>query len=84
MTLVWHCVALEVNRPSRHLYEDKKVKLSLCLRVVSFKSRPLYSRGKSRGTHWTGGWVNLRAGLHAVEKRIISTLPGIELRPLSP
>jgi hypothetical protein len=23
----------------------------------------LYPRGKDPGTHWTGGWVGLRAGL---------------------
>jgi hypothetical protein len=31
--------------------------------VVSFTPRPLYSLGKSPYTHWTGGWVGLRAGL---------------------
>jgi hypothetical protein len=29
----------------------------------------LYPRGKTPGTHWTGGWVGLRAGLDA-ETRI--------------
>jgi hypothetical protein len=36
----------------------------------------------SPGSHWIGGWVNLRAGLDDVEKRKFLTLPGLELRPL--
>jgi hypothetical protein len=27
---------------------------------------PLYSQGKSPGTHWRGGWVGPRTGLDAV------------------
>jgi hypothetical protein len=38
--------------------------------VVSFTPLPLYPRGIAPGTHWRGGWVDLRAGLDAVEKRI--------------
>jgi hypothetical protein len=34
------------------------------------------------GTHWIGGWLGPRAGLHAAEKRIFLTLPGLEFRPL--
>jgi hypothetical protein len=34
------------------------------------------------GTHWIGGWVDLRAGLDDLEKRKFLTLPGLELRPL--
>jgi hypothetical protein len=34
------------------------------------------------GTHWIGGWVDLRAGLNEMEKRKFLTLPGLELRPL--
>jgi hypothetical protein len=34
------------------------------------------------GTHWIGGWVDLRAGLDDLEKRIFLTLPGLKLRPL--
>jgi hypothetical protein len=30
---------------------------------------PALPRGKGLGTHWTGGWVGLRAGLDAVVKR---------------
>jgi hypothetical protein len=30
------------------------------------------------GTHWPGGWVCPRAGLDAVVKRIIPSLPGLE------
>jgi hypothetical protein len=34
------------------------------------------------GTHWIGGWADLRAGLDDLEKRKFLTLPGLELRPL--
>jgi hypothetical protein len=34
------------------------------------------------GTHWIGGWVDLRAGLDDLEKRKFLTLPGLQLRPL--
>jgi hypothetical protein len=36
------------------------------------------------GTHWLGGWVSPRAGLDAVEKGKILTLPGFEPGPSSP
>jgi hypothetical protein len=39
-------------------------------------------RERAPGTHWTGGWVDLRAGLDDLEKRKFLTLPGLELRPL--
>jgi hypothetical protein len=32
--------------------------------------------------HWTGGWVDPRAGLDDAEKRKFLTLPGLEFRPL--
>jgi hypothetical protein len=32
---------------------------------------------RAPGIHWTGGWLGLRAGLEAMEKRKILTLPGI-------
>jgi hypothetical protein len=32
---------------------------------------PLYLQGESPGTHWIGGWVCLRAGADAAEKRKI-------------
>jgi hypothetical protein len=50
--------------------------------VVSFTPRPFYPREKSPGAHWTGGWVDPRAGLDDVEKRKFLTLPELELRPL--
>jgi hypothetical protein len=50
--------------------------------VVSFTLRLLYFRGKTRGTHWIGGWVDPRAFLDDVEKRKFLTLPGLELRHL--
>jgi hypothetical protein len=34
------------------------------------------------GTHWIGGWVDLRTGLDDLEKRKFLTLPGLELRAL--
>jgi hypothetical protein len=34
------------------------------------------------GTHWIGGWVDLRAGLDDVVKSKFLTLLGLELRPL--
>jgi hypothetical protein len=37
---------------------------------------------RAPGTHWIGGWVDPRASLDNVEKRIFVTLPGLELRPL--
>jgi hypothetical protein len=30
---------------------------------------------RTPGTHWTGGWVDLRTGLDALEKRKLLTLP---------
>jgi hypothetical protein len=38
--------------------------------------------GSAPGTHWIGGWVDLRASLDDVEKRKFLTSPGFELRPL--
>jgi hypothetical protein len=37
---------------------------------------------RAPGTHWIGGWVDLRADLDDLEKRKFLTLPGLELRPL--
>jgi hypothetical protein len=37
---------------------------------------------RAPGTHWIGGWVDLRAGLDDLEKRKFLTLPGLELQPL--
>jgi hypothetical protein len=36
--------------------------------------RALYSLERSRGIHWSGGWVGLRAGLDAVETGKMSFL----------
>jgi hypothetical protein len=50
--------------------------------VVSFKPQLLYTRGKkATGTHWIGGWVDLRAGLDDVEKRKFLTLTGFQIYP---
>jgi hypothetical protein len=37
---------------------------------------------RAPGTHWIGGWVDLRAGLDDLEKRKFLTPLGLELRPL--
>jgi hypothetical protein len=37
---------------------------------------------RAPGTHWIGGWVDLRASLDDLEKRKFLTLPGLELQPL--
>jgi hypothetical protein len=36
---------------------------------------------RTPGTHWIGGWVDLRAGLDDLEKRKFLTLSGLELLP---
>jgi hypothetical protein len=38
---------------------------------------------RTPGTYWIGVWVGPRTGLDDVEKRKFTTLPGLELRPLS-
>jgi hypothetical protein len=54
--------------------------------VESFKPRPLYSRGKNHGTHWTGGWGGGPcAGLDIMAKRRKSNYcPCRELNPGRP
>jgi hypothetical protein len=37
---------------------------------------------RAPGTHWIGGWVDPRSGLHDVEKREFLILLGLELRPV--
>jgi hypothetical protein len=37
---------------------------------------------RTPGTHWIGGWVDLRVGLDYVKKKKFLTLSGLELRPL--
>jgi hypothetical protein len=34
---------------------------------------------RAPGTNWTGGWVDLRAGMDDLEKRKFLTLTGLEL-----
>jgi hypothetical protein len=41
--------------------------------VVSFKPQLFIPEEKPPGIHWIGGWMGLRAGLDAVEKRKIPT-----------
>jgi hypothetical protein len=38
------------------------------------------SAERTSGTHWIGGWVNPRASLDDLEKRIFLTQSGLELR----
>jgi hypothetical protein len=48
---------------------------------ASRPSRALAPGKGPSGTHWTGGWVGLRAGLDTeVRGKILSPLPGIETR----
>jgi hypothetical protein len=51
--------------------------------VVRFTLRPFNPKESAPGTYWIGGWVDPRAGLDDVEKKKFSTLPGLELQPLS-
>jgi hypothetical protein len=51
--------------------------------VVCFTLRLLNPWEIDPGTHWIGGWVGPRAGLNAVEKKILA-LPEIEPRLSSP
>jgi hypothetical protein len=37
---------------------------------------------RAPGTHWIGGWVDLRVGQDDLEKLKFLTPPGLELRPL--
>jgi hypothetical protein len=37
---------------------------------------------RAPGTHWIGGWVDLRAGLDNFEKRKFFALSGFKLQPL--
>jgi acyl dehydratase len=46
---------------------------------VSFTA-PFTPGERAPGTHWIGGWVDLRAGLDNMEKRKFLTLPGLELQ----
>jgi hypothetical protein len=43
---------------------------------------PLYPRERAPGTHFTGGWVDSRAGLEDMEKWQFLTPQGLELRLL--
>jgi hypothetical protein len=47
------------------------------------KTEGRFTPGKEPpGTHWIGGWLDLRADLDDLEKRKFLILPGLELRPL--
>jgi hypothetical protein len=35
---------------------------------------------RAPGTHWIGGWLDLRVGLDDLEETKFLTLPGLELR----
>jgi hypothetical protein len=45
--------------------------------MVSFMPRQLYPGEMAHGIHWIGGWVDLRDGLHDVEKKKFITLPSL-------
>jgi len=51
------------------------------VRVISITPRPLYP-GKDPGTHCTGGWVGLRAGLDGCGKSHLA--PGFDSRAVQP
>jgi hypothetical protein len=52
-------------------------------RVRSASSPGRFTLGeRAPGNHCKGGWVGHRAGLDAVGKRKILSIPGLELRPL--
>jgi hypothetical protein len=66
---------------------DVQIRIFLTSTLVGgewFTSRPgrFTSGERAPGTHWIGGWVDLRAGLDDLEKRKFLTLPGLELRSL--
>jgi hypothetical protein len=42
--------------------------------MISFTPLRLYAQERAPVTHWRGGWVGIRAGVHGVEKRKISWL----------
>jgi hypothetical protein len=52
--------------------------------VASFTPCHFTPGERDPGTHWTGCWMDPRAGLDEVEKRKFLTLPGLELRTLCP
>jgi hypothetical protein len=63
---------------------DVQIHIFLTLILVggeSSASRPgLFTPGeRDPGSHWTGDWVDPRAGLNDVEKRKFLTLPEFEL-----
>jgi hypothetical protein len=41
-------------------------------------------RERAPATNWMGGWVGLRVGLDAMEKKKMLPLAGIEFRPFNP
>jgi hypothetical protein len=56
--------------------------LATCKRSASRTGR--FTPGeRASGTHWIGGWVDLRAGLDDLKKKEFLILPELELRPLS-
>jgi hypothetical protein len=65
---------------------DVQIHISLTSALVGGEgstSRPgrFTPRVRAPGTHWIGGWVDLRASLDDLKKRKYLTLPGLELRP---
>jgi hypothetical protein len=44
--------------------------------VVSLMAQSFYTRGKTPGIHWIGGWVDPRGGQEMVAKRKILAVAG--------
>jgi len=42
---------------------------------------PPYPQGRDHGTHWTGGWVDLRAGLDMLMRKIPSCCGEMNCKP---
>jgi hypothetical protein len=66
-----------------HVYIQIFLTLALARGEWSAARPGRFTPGKEPVTHWIGGWVDLRAGVHDMEQRKMLTLPGLELRPLS-
>jgi hypothetical protein len=71
--------------PFRRMGVDVEIHIFLTSALVEGEcstSRPgRFTPGeRAHGTHWIGGWVDLRVGLDDMEKRKLLTLPGLKLR----
>jgi hypothetical protein len=85
----WRVPILKIKHYAMKTYAgvDVEIHFFLTLRLVGVKWSALYPcrfiRGESiPSTHSIGGWVEPRAGLDDVERKIIVPLTGLEVRPL--